>query len=133
MFKVTKELYFCYGHRLLNYTGKCRNLHGHNGKAVITLKPRRWTSWGWSWTSPRSRRDRDVDRRVADHKMLLHRDDPVITELQRQGERSWVMDVNPTAENIAKLIFDAPRQRTTRHRGDALGDGNSFATLPAGR
>ena len=34
MFRVTKEIHFCYGHRLLNYDGKCRHLHGHNGRAV---------------------------------------------------------------------------------------------------
>src|SRR6202030_3389378 len=37
MFSVTRELTFCYGHRLLDYDGKCRHLHGHNGRAVITL------------------------------------------------------------------------------------------------
>ena len=38
MFSVTREISFCYGHRLLNYNGKCKHLHGHNGKAVITLE-----------------------------------------------------------------------------------------------
>ena len=38
MFRVTREIHFCYGHRLLNYDGKCRHLHGHNGRAVITLQ-----------------------------------------------------------------------------------------------
>ena len=38
MFRVTKEIHFCYGHRLLNYAGKCRHLHGHNGTAVIALE-----------------------------------------------------------------------------------------------
>ena len=37
MFRVTREFSFCYGHRLLEYGGKCRHLHGHNGRAVITL------------------------------------------------------------------------------------------------
>ncbi len=37
MYTVTKEIHFCYGHRLLNYEGKCRYLHGHNGRAVITI------------------------------------------------------------------------------------------------
>ena len=41
MFRVTREIEFCYGHRLLNYEGKCRHLHGHNGRAVITLRGRR--------------------------------------------------------------------------------------------
>jgi 6-pyruvoyltetrahydropterin/6-carboxytetrahydropterin synthase len=38
--------------------------------------------------------------------MILHRDDPVLPELRKQNEPVVVIDVNPTAENIAKLIFD---------------------------
>ena len=38
MYRVTKSVSFCYGHRLLNYDGKCRHLHGHNADAVITLE-----------------------------------------------------------------------------------------------
>ena len=38
MFRVTRRIDFCYGHRLLNYDGKCKNLHGHNGRAVISIE-----------------------------------------------------------------------------------------------
>src|SRR5207249_1312544 len=38
MYRVTREIAFCYGHRLLNYAGKCQHLHGHNGRAVIALE-----------------------------------------------------------------------------------------------
>ena len=38
MFRVTREIEFCYGHRLLQYDGRCRHLHGHNGRAVIALE-----------------------------------------------------------------------------------------------
>jgi 6-pyruvoyltetrahydropterin/6-carboxytetrahydropterin synthase len=40
-----------------------------------------------------------------DHKMLLHRDDPVVPLLQGVGEPLFLMNDNPTAENIAKLVF----------------------------
>src|SRR5437660_11985963 len=43
---------------------------------------------------------------TIDHTMLLHRDDPVLPLLRERGERVYVLDVNPTAENIAKLIYD---------------------------
>ena len=43
---------------------------------------------------------------TLDHKMLLHRDDPILPELRRLGEPVVLLDVNPTAENIAKLIYD---------------------------
>ena len=38
MFRVSRQIDFCYGHRLLNYAGKCRFLHGHNGRAIITIE-----------------------------------------------------------------------------------------------
>jgi 6-pyruvoyltetrahydropterin/6-carboxytetrahydropterin synthase len=43
---------------------------------------------------------------TLDHKMLLHKDDPLLPLLRRQGEPVFVLDVNPTAENIARLLFE---------------------------
>lgn len=107
MFTVTKEVHFCYGHRLLNYDGKCRNLHGHNGKAVITLEAPVLDSLGMVVDFSEIKRviGRWIDE-TLDHKMILHRDDPALPELRRLGEPVVVLDVNPTAENIAKLIFE---------------------------
>jgi 6-pyruvoyltetrahydropterin/6-carboxytetrahydropterin synthase len=107
MFSVTRELTFCYGHRLLDYEGKCRYLHGHNGRAVITLASDQLDRLGMVVDFS------DLKRVVGgwldatlDHKMLLHRDDPVLPFLRSQGEPVHVMDVNPTAENIARMIFE---------------------------
>jgi 6-pyruvoyltetrahydropterin/6-carboxytetrahydropterin synthase len=107
MYSVTREISFCYGHRLLQYDGKCRHLHGHNGRAVITLASAELDTLGMVM-------DFTLLKRVVggwidshlDHKMLLHKDDPALDYLQSQGEPIFVMDVNPTAENIARLIFD---------------------------
>ena len=41
-----------------------------------------------------------------DHTLLLHRDDPLLPVLREAGERFYLMDDNPTAENIARLIFE---------------------------
>jgi 6-pyruvoyltetrahydropterin/6-carboxytetrahydropterin synthase len=38
--------------------------------------------------------------------MILCRDDPAVASLEQLGEPMYLMDVNPTAENIARLIFD---------------------------
>jgi 6-pyruvoyltetrahydropterin/6-carboxytetrahydropterin synthase len=43
---------------------------------------------------------------TLDHNMLLCRDDPLLPILLARGERVFVMDENPTAENIARLIFE---------------------------
>ncbi|HZZ77638.1 MAG TPA: 6-carboxytetrahydropterin synthase [Gemmataceae bacterium] len=107
MFQVTREIRFCYGHRLLNYDGKCKHLHGHNGRAIITLEADRLDALGMVVDFSTIKRvvSSWIDANL-DHRMILHKDDPVLPVLKAQGEPVYLLDVNPTAENIAKLIFD---------------------------
>src|SRR5207247_845614 len=107
MFRVTKEIRFCYGHRLLNYDGKCRHLHGHNGRAVITLATPTLDPLGMVADFSHIKRVIGgwIDSHL-DHRMVLHKDDPVLPALKQQGEPVFLLDVNPTAENIAKAIHD---------------------------
>ena len=107
MFQVTREIDFCYGHRLLNYDGKCKFLHGHNGRAVITLEAPKLDERGMVLDFS------DIKRVVAgwidstlDHRMILHRDDPAVPALRNLGEPLYLVDTNPTAENIARLIYE---------------------------
>ena len=44
-----------------------------------------------------------------DHNLLLCKDDPLLPMLVERGERVFVMDDNPTAENIARLIHERAR------------------------
>lgn len=112
MYSVTRELSFCYGHRLLEYDGKCRHLHGHNGRAVLTLEAPSLDDVGMVVDFGRLKRvvGSWIDEHL-DHKMLLHRDDPLLPLLRQQGEPVFVLDVNPTAENIARLIFEYAAQQ----------------------
>jgi 6-pyruvoyltetrahydropterin/6-carboxytetrahydropterin synthase len=107
MYRVTREIQFCYGHRLLHYDGKCRYLHGHNGRAVITLQADRLDALGMVMDFTRIKEvvTAWIDG-TLDHKMLLHKEDPVLPFLRQLGEPVFVMEVNPTAENIARLIYD---------------------------
>jgi len=107
MYRVSKSVSFCYGHRLLNYQGKCRHLHGHNARAVITLESDALDMRGmvkdfselkrmvWEWL------DSEID-----HTLLLHKDDPILPLLQDSGERVRVTEENPTAEVIARMIYE---------------------------
>jgi 6-pyruvoyltetrahydropterin/6-carboxytetrahydropterin synthase len=107
MYRVTREIEFCYGHRLLDYDGKCRHLHGHNGLAVVVLEARDLDDRGMLVDFVDIKRD--VQRWIdvtLDHNLLLRRDDPILPLLRERGERVFVMDVNPTAENIARLIYE---------------------------
>lgn len=107
MFRVTREIQFCYGHRLLNYEGKCRHLHGHNGIAVISIEAESLDDRGMVLDFS------DIKRVVSgwiddslDHRMILCKDDPAVPVLREMGEPLFLIDANPTAENIAKLIYD---------------------------
>jgi 6-pyruvoyltetrahydropterin/6-carboxytetrahydropterin synthase len=110
MFRVTREIEFCYGHRLLNYEGKCRHLHGHNGRAVIVLQGPELDAQGMlvDFGEIKQHVQKWIDDNL-DHTMLLGRDDPLLPLLQERGERVYIMEANPTAENIARLIFDTAR------------------------
>lgn len=106
MFSVTRELTFCYGHRLLNYMGKCKFLHGHNGKALITLESENLDDLGMvvDFTKLKQTVGTWIDENL-DHKMILNKNDPMIEHFLTCGEPVYLMTDNPTAENIAKEIF----------------------------
>ena len=112
MYLVTKRIDFCYGHRLLNYEGKCRHLHGHNGRAVATFESSGLDDRGMvlDFGEIKQVLNQWIDDHM-DHRMILCRDDPVVPLLRELGEPLFLMDVNPTAENIAQAIFDAARER----------------------
>ena len=106
-FRLTKEITFCYGHRLLNYEGKCRYLHGHNGKAEIVVEGMELDDRGMivDFSDIKKEMKHWIDENL-DHRMLLNRDDPYVPILLEQHEPLFLMDGNPTAEAISRTIFE---------------------------
>jgi len=107
MYRISKSISFCYGHRLLNYDGKCKHLHGHNARAVILLEQEELDERGMlvDFKDIKDVVKKWIDAEL-DHNMLLCKNDPILPVLREAGERFFVMDDNPTAENIAKLIYE---------------------------
>jgi 6-pyruvoyltetrahydropterin/6-carboxytetrahydropterin synthase len=112
MYTVTETLYFCYGHRLLEYQGKCIHPHGHNGKVEIELAAERLDRLGMvvDFSDIGDSMKAWIDANL-DHRMLLRRDDPLCETLTKLGEPFYAMEVNPTAEAIARAIFDEAMSR----------------------
>ena len=106
MFKVTRQIHFCYGHRLLNYDGKCRYLHGHNGIVEVELESNRLDKRGmvYDFTEIKEVIAGWIDKNL-DHRMILHHKDPALPHLKKLQEPCYVLKENPTAEAIAKLIY----------------------------
>jgi len=112
MYKVVKEIYFCYGHRLLNYHGKCAHPHGHNGKIEIELTASALDGRGMvcDFGDIKEIVQKWIDENL-DHKMVLSSKDPLTKMLRGMEEPVYEVDGNPTAEFLAKLIFQYARSK----------------------
>ena len=106
LYKVTKVIDFCYGHRLLNYSGKCRHVHGHNGLVEIEVASEELDELGMVIDFSEVKRivKNWIDENL-DHRMILHKNDPAVEYLRTNDEPMYLLDVNPTAEVIAELIY----------------------------
>jgi 6-pyruvoyltetrahydropterin/6-carboxytetrahydropterin synthase len=111
MYSVTKRIDFCYGHRLLDYNGVCAHPHGHNGVAEVVVRSETLDARNMvvDFSDIRDRVKGWIDREL-DHKMILRHDDPLVAALQSLGEPMYLLDSNPTAERLARLIFDISRE-----------------------
>lgn len=120
MVQIVRRLEFDAGHRVLNHEGKCRNLHGHRYVVDVALSSLGLDDLG-----------RVVDFGVVkqvlgkwiddelDHNMILNPGDPLLclddpdidylNVVGQVGREPFVMPEthpNPTAENIARVIYD---------------------------
>lgn len=111
---VTKVFTFDAGHRLSEYDGKCKHLHGHTYRCEVTVgaddldKMGMVVDFGWL-----KKIFKEFIDPKFDHKMILKRGDGINTSiayaLGRHGRPEdhicWV-DYNPTAENMAQDILN---------------------------
>lgn len=109
-FTISREMEFCYGHRLLNHPGKCRFLHGHNGRVRIVVAADGLNDQGMviDFGEIRTTLEKWIDTEL-DHRMILSQKDPLVELLQTQGENVVVLPDNPTAENLARFLGEKGR------------------------
>jgi 6-pyruvoyltetrahydropterin/6-carboxytetrahydropterin synthase len=97
MFEVTVEDSFAAGHYLRNYKGKCEKPHGHNYKIRVTL----------------AGQELDKAGLLLDFKDLREVMRHVIERLDHQmiNEVEPFIELNPSAENLAKYFYDETNGR----------------------
>lgn len=107
MYRVTKELEFCFGHRLAEYQGKCRHLHGHNAKVALVMEVPELDKLGMAvdFSKIKKTMQKWVDE-TLDHKLLLQKGDPLCALLDKAGEVYHAIDYPPSTENLARMIFE---------------------------
>ena len=112
MYSITKEVYFCYGHRLMNHAGKCKNLHGHSVKASISIKQEQLNEQGMVCDfSDLKECVENYINQYLDHNFILHKNDPIVPLLEQQNERFMTIDEHPTAEVLSKMIYQHLKQQ----------------------
>lgn len=91
MFQIMIEDCFCAAHQLKGYEGPCENLHGHNFRVQVFLKKNKLNSLGMIFDFKKAK---NILRNIIkdfDHKFL--------------NVLPFFKKINPTAENISKVIF----------------------------
>jgi 6-pyruvoyltetrahydropterin/6-carboxytetrahydropterin synthase len=109
--KVTKEFDFSAGHRLSNYSGACRRLHGHNYHLKVTIESDSLDVLGMviDFGELKAIVKKEIDTRF-DHRLILKSDDAfnqnLSAALPKEDDSIYWVSYNPTAENIAADIFN---------------------------
>ena len=110
---ITRRLEFDAGHRLPNHVSQCRNIHGHRYALEITLSSEVIHEEGAADDGmvmdfsdiKRIAKEKLVD--LWDHAFLVYRGDKVMVDFLTaiSGHKTVVLDVVPTAENLAQAAF----------------------------
>jgi len=110
MESCSRKIHFCYGHRVMSHENKCATLHGHNGIIWVHATPiQSLDSLGRvvDFSVLKEKVGGWVDKNW-DHTMILFKQDEKTVELVKQApsfKPVFVMDENPTAENLAKYLL----------------------------
>ena len=109
MYKVTKEFSFSAAHRLLNYKGNCKNLHGHNYKVFVTLSRNEIDEESGMVIDFKEMKKYVgyIIEKYYDHALILNSEDPIIA-LVNAGTietKIFITSGEPTAEIIAHSIY----------------------------
>ena len=91
MYKINVMSQFSSAHKLENYEGPCRNLHGHNWKVRIGITCRKTDELGLTIDFGIVKKELDKIIKNLDHSFL--------------NELDCFKECNPTSENIARYFY----------------------------
>ena len=91
MFELKTQMYFSAAHHLLNYNGKCENMHGHN----------------WLVEAYVSGTELDKSNILVDYKVIKSKLKEVLDYLDHKdiNELPEFNEISPSSEILAKFIY----------------------------
>jgi 6-pyruvoyltetrahydropterin/6-carboxytetrahydropterin synthase len=102
MYELKIITQFGAAHHLKETGGECENLHGHNWKIEVCVKGERL----------------DRNGLLIDFKVLKDETKEIIDKLDHKylNELAWFRDMNPTSENISRLIYELLSQKINNEK-----------------
>ncbi|HNR68481.1 MAG TPA: 6-carboxytetrahydropterin synthase QueD [bacterium] len=92
MYELTVQTTFSAAHHLLDYSGACRRIHGHNWKVKASLQASQLNEKGMVFDLMEFQRILNTCVQQFDHRMINE-----VPPFDR---------INPTSEHLARIIFE---------------------------
>ena len=102
MYEIKIVTTFSAAHSLRNYPGNCKNIHGHNWKIEVVMQREHLDDLGMS----------------IDFRMLKQETEGLLNTLDHTflNDHSPFNTINPTAENMARWLYEALSKRVNGPR-----------------
>ena len=113
MYYIKSEQSFDSAHFLMDYEGKCRNIHGHRWRVIIEVKSahlqsgRQLAGMVVDFSALKKDIKEEVDR--FDHALIVEKDSLKPSTLEAFRDEGFCLveiDFRPTAEQLAKYFYD---------------------------
>lgn len=109
MISAVRRIQFCSGHRVMNHESKCATVHGHNYVMYIHAVAEELDRIGRviDFSELKLRAGAWIDENW-DHNMIVFKEDVDLVQLMKMAPRKkdpFIMDSNPTAENMANFFL----------------------------
>lgn len=118
MYCLTTEQSFDAAHFLKGYEGKCRNLHGHRWRVLVTISEEQLEQdgqcRGMIVDFGKLKQDLKTEADALDHCLIIEKDSLKSSTLQALLEEEFkivTVDFRPTAEHFSKYFYDKMKQR----------------------
>lgn len=112
MLSITKKFRFEAAHAILNYDGLCKNIHGHSYELLVTVSGPKDKNTQMVMDFKLLKKIVEEEfLHMADHALFLNKHHPRATELDTYQGKKFMMDGEPTAENIIETIAALTRNK----------------------
>lgn len=108
---ITRRLEFDAGHRLMNHEGKCKHIHGHRYVVYIKVEAIALDEIGREidFGVIKEKVGNWIDKHL-DHQLILNENETAEVLAIAKWSKVYFMETNPTAENLAILLYNAARK-----------------------